>query len=47
MGADGSSQAAYKTARCRRAYPRHSLAGRRSLREIADAKQPTIGRATA
>ena len=39
VGADGSSQAACKTARNRRVYPRESLAGRESLREIADSKE--------
>jgi len=39
LGADGSPQSACRTARCRRVYPRQSLAERGSLREMADAKK--------
>ena len=35
----GSFQLAGGTADCRRVYPRQTLAGRESLREIADAKK--------
>jgi len=35
---EGSPQSACRTAHCRRLYPRQILAGRKSLREIADAK---------
>src|SRR5271157_3535958 len=36
---DGSPQSAGRIARCRRIYPRQSLAEGKSLREIADAKK--------
>ena len=39
VGVDGSSPSAGRTVHGRRVYPRPSLAGRESLREIADAKK--------